>query len=247
MRHKGTVTIVTKRLLLRRFAREDVRHVFENWANDAEVTEFLRWQPHGDISVTEKVVGDWTESYADEKFYHWAIVSKEIGEPVLLLRPEQAWEGRSAAQTGRRWNEGSYLMRHNGKYVMTYSANFYAGPDYAVGYATADHPLGPYVKAAENGDTLAQFELGKNYSGFKIPIKDLRTVGRAIAKAATEPGPPNNQSENPDKNPTHGWYASVKYTVLPPALGIDEPNSAKQSPPNKDMTPPKIHARRAKP
>ena len=69
---------------------------------------------------------------------------------MLLLRPEQAWEGRSAAQTGRRWNEGSYLMRHNGKYVMTYSANFYAGPDYAVGYATADHPLGPYVKAAEN-------------------------------------------------------------------------------------------------
>ena len=73
-----------------------------------------------------------------------------IGEPVLLLRPEQEWEGRSAAQTGRRWNEGSYLMRHGGKYIMTYSANFYAGADYAVGYATADHPLGPYVKAAEN-------------------------------------------------------------------------------------------------
>lgn len=33
---------------------------------------------------------------------------------------------------------------------MTYSANFYAGPDYAVGYAIADHPLGPYAKAAEN-------------------------------------------------------------------------------------------------
>ena len=27
-----------------------------------------------------------------------------IGEPVLLLRPEQEWEGRSAPSTGRRWN-----------------------------------------------------------------------------------------------------------------------------------------------
>ena len=33
---------------------------------------------------------------------------------------------------------------------MTYSANCFAGPDYAVGYATAESPLGPFVKAAEN-------------------------------------------------------------------------------------------------
>lgn len=73
-----------------------------------------------------------------------------IGEPVLLLRPAQGWEGRSAAQTGRRWNEGSFLLRRDGQYFMTYSGNFFAGPDYAVGYATAQHPLGPYTKAAEN-------------------------------------------------------------------------------------------------
>ena len=69
---------------------------------------------------------------------------------MLLLRPEQEWEGRSAAATGRRWNEGSYLLKHNRKYYMTYSGNFFAGPDYAVGYATADTPLGPYTKAPEN-------------------------------------------------------------------------------------------------
>lgn len=73
-----------------------------------------------------------------------------IGEPVLLLRPEQEWEGRSAASTGRRWNEGSFLLKKNGRYLMTYSGNFFGGPDYAVGFATAEHPLGPYTKAAEN-------------------------------------------------------------------------------------------------
>lgn len=73
-----------------------------------------------------------------------------IGEPVLLLRPEQPWEGRSAAATGRRWNEGSCLLKHDGHYLMTYSGNFFGGPDYAVGYAVAESPLGPYRKAAEN-------------------------------------------------------------------------------------------------
>lgn len=73
-----------------------------------------------------------------------------IGEPVLLLRPEQPWEGRSAAATGRRWNEGSYLMKAGEKYLMTYSGNFFGGPDYAVGYAVGASPLGPFAKADEN-------------------------------------------------------------------------------------------------
>ena len=73
-----------------------------------------------------------------------------IGEPVLLLKPEQEWEGRSAKATGRRWNEGSFLMKHKDTYYMTFSGNFFGGPDYAVGYATAKHPLGPYQKAVEN-------------------------------------------------------------------------------------------------
>lgn len=73
-----------------------------------------------------------------------------IGEPVLLLRPEQPWEGRSAAATGRRWNEGSFLMKAGDRYLMTYSGNFFGGPDYAVGYAVGKTPLGPFVKAEEN-------------------------------------------------------------------------------------------------
>jgi beta-xylosidase len=33
---------------------------------------------------------------------------------------------------------------------MMYSANFYGGPYYAVGYATGKSPLGPFTKAANN-------------------------------------------------------------------------------------------------
>ena len=40
------------------------------------------------------------------------------------------------------------VYKRQGRYYMTYSGNFFAGPDYAVGYATSAHPLGPYAKAA---------------------------------------------------------------------------------------------------
>ena len=73
-----------------------------------------------------------------------------IGEPVLLLRPEQAWEGRSAAETGRRWNEGSFIMKQGDAYIITYSGNFFGGAHYAVGYAVGKTPLGPFEKAAGN-------------------------------------------------------------------------------------------------
>jgi len=81
------------------------------------------------------------------------------GSPVVLLRPpvklddaQAEWESRSVAsgEVNRRWTEGSALFKLNGKYYITYSANFFGGDWYAVGYATADAPLGPYTKAANN-------------------------------------------------------------------------------------------------
>ncbi|MBD1420719.1 glycoside hydrolase family 43 protein [Sphingobacterium chuzhouense] len=82
-----------------------------------------------------------------------------IGEPVLLLRPpvkrndmQAEWESRSVTskEINRRWTEGSYTFKHGGRYYMMYSANHFAGENYAVGYATADQPLGPYTKATNN-------------------------------------------------------------------------------------------------
>jgi len=82
MEHKGTVLIDTKRLLLRRFTLGDVKQAFDNWTSDSKVTEFLRWQTHRDIEDTEKVLKYWIERYADKSFYQWAIVLKEIDEPI---------------------------------------------------------------------------------------------------------------------------------------------------------------------
>lgn len=69
-------------------------------------------------------------------------------DPQLIARPEQAWELRSGPEW--LWNEGPFVLKRNGTYYLMYSANFYAGRDYSVGYAVAENPTGPFVKAAHN-------------------------------------------------------------------------------------------------
>ena len=69
------------------------------------------------------------------------------GEAVKLLTPEQKWE---KAPGDTWWNEGPEMIKHDGKYYLTYSANFFASPSYSLGYAVSDTPLGTFVKAQEN-------------------------------------------------------------------------------------------------
>jgi arabinan endo-1,5-alpha-L-arabinosidase len=60
------------------------------------------------------------------------------GEPARLIKQDQAWEGNLI--------EAPTLWKHNSKYYLFYSANNYAGVDYAAGYAVADTITGPYTK-----------------------------------------------------------------------------------------------------
>ena len=70
------------------------------------------------------------------------------GEPSLIARPEQEWELRSGPDWF--WNEGPFVVKHDIKYYLMYSANCYASREYSVGYAVAESPTGPFVKAAHN-------------------------------------------------------------------------------------------------
>ena len=82
-----------------------------------------------------------------------------IGSPVLLLRPpvkmndpQAEWESRSVTskEVNRRWTEGSFTFKKGNTYYMMYSANFFGGENYAIGYATSKNPLGPFTKADNN-------------------------------------------------------------------------------------------------
>lgn len=82
MKHAGTIQIETNRLILRQFTAEDAPAAFRNWTSEDQVTKFLTWPTHKDISVTEAVLKKWVESYQDKAYYQWAIVPKDLGEPI---------------------------------------------------------------------------------------------------------------------------------------------------------------------
>ena len=82
MTHKGTVTLETERLILRRFTTDDADAMFRNWASDPEVTKYLTWPTHTSVQVSESVISSWLDLYSNENHYSWAIVLKELGEPI---------------------------------------------------------------------------------------------------------------------------------------------------------------------
>lgn len=82
MNHKGTQTLETSRLILRQFRLSDADAMFRNWASDDEVTKFLTWPAHADVSVSKEYIDSLIEDYKDPSLYNWAIELKGIGEPV---------------------------------------------------------------------------------------------------------------------------------------------------------------------
>ena len=80
--HKGTQTLQTRRLLLRRAVPEDAVPMFENWAKDPEVTKYLTWPPHGSAEISRMVIDSWIASYEKEDTYQWMIVLKDLGAPI---------------------------------------------------------------------------------------------------------------------------------------------------------------------
>jgi beta-xylosidase len=83
-----------------------------------------------------------------------------IGSPMLVLKPDQSWEG---IDKDWQWNEGPFVVKREGIYYLMYSANFYASSRYGIGYATSKNPLGPWIKFKNN--PILQTDLSKGVSG----------------------------------------------------------------------------------
>lgn len=75
-------------------------------------------------------------------------LSGTIGAPELAVEADQPWE--KVNWDVNRGDEGAFVFKHGGKYYMTFSANNTGYEHYGVGYAVADDPMGPWIKAEEN-------------------------------------------------------------------------------------------------
>ena len=85
MEHKGTKRLETERLILRSFIPADGPAMYKNWCSDPEVTRFLTWPTHSSADVSASLAAYWAEETKDPARYQWAIVPKELGEPIGSL------------------------------------------------------------------------------------------------------------------------------------------------------------------
>ena len=65
-----------------------------------------------------------------------------MGDPAVLLSADRSWESGVI--------EGPSMTFVDGTWMLIYSGNHWGEPDYAVGYATCDSPMGPCRKPADN-------------------------------------------------------------------------------------------------
>jgi ribosomal-protein-alanine N-acetyltransferase len=111
MNHKGTCTLETKRLKLRRFTIEDAKNIYDNWACDPQVTRFLRWEAHKDVEESRAFIGKTIAGYSDSASYQWAIELKEqdtvIGAIGLMVENENDEKGEIGYCMGKAfWGMG---------------------------------------------------------------------------------------------------------------------------------------------
>ncbi len=86
-------------------------------------------------------------SYRDFRIHVQPMESpvRKRGEPREIVRPDQPWE-----RNGQPITEAPWMLKHNGTYYLLYSGGGANTAFYAIGYATAKSPLGPFTKYTGN-------------------------------------------------------------------------------------------------
>lgn len=109
----------------------------------------------------------------------------ELEKDLITIKPEtmhacihvsQKWE-----EVWPRVNEGSFVIKHNGVYYMTYSANSYESPFYGIGCATATDIMGAWTKYEHN--PLLQKPGNLNGIGHSAFFKDKKGKLRIVFHA----------------------------------------------------------------
>ena len=105
--HKGTKTLETSRLILRKALPADADAMFRNWASDSEVTKFLTWPTYTQVETAHEILNIWVKNYEQPDYYQWMIVPKELGEPIgsisVVNHRDDIAEAEIGYCIGRRW------------------------------------------------------------------------------------------------------------------------------------------------
>ena len=79
-------TITTPRLKLRSPVIEDAPAIFEQYAQDEEVTKYMTWRSHSNIKTTQKYIQRCLDELTAKTAYFWVIVPKEGNKAIGMIR-----------------------------------------------------------------------------------------------------------------------------------------------------------------
>lgn len=74
--------LATARLVLRRPVAEDAPRLFGSYAQDPEVTRYLTWRPHGNVSESEEIIEQFISAWRVRREFCWFITMQATGELI---------------------------------------------------------------------------------------------------------------------------------------------------------------------
>lgn len=125
--------IETERLRLRRMRPDDARMIFETWAQDPDVSRYMTWKPHTDVSQSvahvDRCCADWEAGVE----FNWII--EDAGEPVgdIAARPKDHAVAFGYLLVPSRWRRG-YMS----EVLRTVSDRFLVQPGIYRAWAVCD-------------------------------------------------------------------------------------------------------------
>lgn len=98
MKHAGTQTIETERLILRRFTADDAADLLQNWAADPNVQHEYGEPVYDTPEAVRGLLAQYLAGYARPDFYRWAIEEKESGQNIGMIAFCKIWEDCKTAE-----------------------------------------------------------------------------------------------------------------------------------------------------
>lgn len=87
MRYVEFKELKTPRLVLRRLTREDIPLYYARLGSDPEVTKFMLFSPHRDISQSVASIEKALRRYREGRCYRFCIALRETGELIGVIEP----------------------------------------------------------------------------------------------------------------------------------------------------------------
>lgn len=102
------------------------------------------------------------EMSADWSTPYYSTLTRITQPTKFVVDGEEDFELENSMQ---KCNEGPWMLKHDGRYYLTYSDAYYTNRTYKVNVAVSDKPLGPFTKLDESVNPICAIDASHDHMG----------------------------------------------------------------------------------